>query len=109
MPHRESANMQLIDHGVVERRARSTIIAPRERGIDHTRLRHACRTVMLVERQILFRMTDAIAELRVTPPDLPLDMLRVRLDQQLVRVEAMPTLGLIWAMHTIAVKEARPC
>src|SRR5689334_8205333 len=51
-------------------------------------------------------MPDAITEMRVAPFDLALDVPGVWLDEQLVRVEAVAALGLVRAVHAIAVEQA---
>ena len=67
------------------------------------RLGHAGRVVALVEGQVCLRMADAIAEVSIAPAQLAFDVLGVRLDQQLVGIEAMAVFGVVGAMHAIAV------
>ena len=52
-------------------------------------------------------MSDAIAEVRIAPDQLPLQVLCIGLDEQLVRVEAIAFLGRVRPMHAIAVQQAR--
>ena len=89
-------------HGIVGRRS-----SPGEGGVDHDRLRHAAGIVAPVEREIAARAAGAIAEMRVAPHHASCELLGVRVDQQLVRIEAQAVLGIIGAMHAIAVELAR--
>src|SRR5262245_31047330 len=98
MPHREAANVQLVAHRIVKRRAWRPIVAPREGRIDDAALRHAAGVVVLVEREVFLRIADAIAEVRIAPLQLTLYVLRVWLDQQLVRVETMPPRRIVRSM-----------
>ena len=45
---------------------------------------------------------------RVAPPDRADNASRVRIEQQLVRIETMAFLGSIGAMHAVAVQKTRP-
>ena len=49
MPLREASHVHLVDDCVVPRRPRMTIVAPRERRIDHGRERRVCGIVAIVE------------------------------------------------------------
>ncbi len=104
MLHREAAHVHLVDDRVVPRRAGMLVIAPGECGIDHLALRHAERVIAPVERQIAPRTADAIAEVRVRPRQLTDDRLRVRIEQELVRVEAVSLLRLIGSVHAISIQ-----
>jgi hypothetical protein len=54
------------------------------------------------------RGAEPVTEVRVAPADLPRDLFRVGLDQELVRLEAMTGLGLVRAMDAVAVEQSRP-
>ena len=49
---------------------------------------------------------DAVAEVRVAPDERALQVLRVRLDQKLVGIEAMSLGGLVRTMYSIAVEKS---
>ena len=76
--------------------------------VDHDRLGHGGGTVALVEAQILFLGADLIAVQRVGPFDLAMELASIGIEQQLVRIETMPGLGLVAAMRAVAIKQARP-
>src|SRR5690606_11469687 len=57
-----------------------------------------------IERQILAGAAGAIAEMRVAPDHAAGEPLGVRVEQQLVRIEAMALLGGVWTVDAVAVK-----
>jgi len=104
----EALDVQLVDHRILPRRARWCVVVPGESGIDDPALRHSRRAVARVERKILALVPDAVAEVRIAPPHLADDLARVRVEQQLVRVEAVALLGCIRTVHSVAVQHAGP-
>src|SRR4029079_1785453 len=104
----EAAHVRLVDDRVVPRRARIAIVAPRERRIDDLAFRHAARVVASILRQVGALAADAITEMRIAPRERADDRLRVRIEQQLLRIEAMALLRLIRTVHAIAVELAGP-
>src|SRR6267143_5031389 len=79
MALREALDVKLVDHAVLPRRMRRAIVAPAEGGVDDL----------------------AAPEARA---DLADDQLRVRVKQQLARVEAMA--ALLRAVHPVGVEQA---
>src|SRR5262249_2704857 len=75
--------------------------------LDHHRLRHAAPIVATVEREITACAAGAIAEMRIAPDQPACELLGVRIDQELVCVEAKAALRLIGAVHPITVELAR--
>ncbi len=108
MAHGEAADMGLVDDGLVHRPGRRPLPAPGEGRVDHHALQHEGRAVALVEREILLRIADAVAVERVVPAQLAGELLRIGVEQQLVRVEAVAGVGLVRAVHAVAVALARP-
>ncbi len=106
---RQPANVSFVDHRVVPRNAWRTVVTPRERGIDHTALRRARGAVTLVEGQIFASAPEAVAEMRVAPVQGALQMLRVRLDEQFVGIEAVALGRIVGAMHAVTVERAGSC
>src|SRR5215207_3819011 len=51
-------------------------------------------------------MIHSITEVRIAPSQLPLDVLGVRLDQQLVGIESMALRGIVRTMHAISIEPA---
>ena len=106
MAHRHAAHVAFVDDGVVPGDTRRAVIAPGEGGIDHATLRGAWCAVAPVERQVRFRVPGAVAEVRVAPHQGTLQVLGVRLDQQLVGIEAMAALRIVGSVHAITVQQA---
>ena len=52
MAHREALHVGLVDHGVGERNPRRTIALPEERVVDHHRLRHRGRVVLVIGLEV---------------------------------------------------------
>jgi hypothetical protein len=103
---RIAVHVHLVDHAVVGHEVRVAVLAPVERGVDHLRARHAGGVVALVERQVVLLVADGVAEVRVAPLHAPDDAARIGVDQQLVRIEAVPLLRLVGPVHAIAVELA---
>ena len=95
---RVALDVQFVNDGVVPRErlviARSR---PVEARIDDRAFRHERRAVPLVERQIVPRF-HLIAEERGIPGKLADMRARIRIEQQLVRIEAMSRLRLVRAV-----------
>jgi hypothetical protein len=72
-----------------------------------TRLRHAERVVAPVEAQVGARRADAVAVVRVAPAQRPVRF-RVRIEQQLVVVEAVAVRRIVRSVDAVAVERARP-
>src|SRR5205823_3602400 len=102
--HRHAPDMAFVDHRAVPRRLRLAIVAPRERRVDDDALRHPAGAVALVEREVLVGISDRVAVQRVGPLDRAADGLRVRIEEELVRVEAMSPLGLVGTVDAEAVE-----
>ena len=103
MPGSQALDVRLVDHGLVPRDARRPIVTPRERGVDDDGLRHAVRAVALVAREIGVGVSDRVPEQRVAPLHGARERARVRVDQKLRRVEAVPRRGVIRPMHPVPV------
>ena len=101
MEVREPLHVDLVDQGAFQRSPEARVAAPDERRIDDDALRHERRGVPVVG--LLLIGTDAVAEQRVVPLDRAVDALRIRIDQQLGRVEPMPSPRLVGAVDAIAV------
>jgi hypothetical protein len=108
MAHRVAANVRLVHDGAVPRHVRTTLAAPRERRVHYAALRHESRAVSLVESEIGRIIAELVTEELVAPLELPDERLRVRIQHELVGVEAMPLLGRIEAVHAIRVYRPRP-
>ena len=100
--------MRLVDDGLVHRPRRRPLAPPGEGRVDHHALEHEGRAVALVEGEVLVRVADAVAVERVVPAQLAGELLRIGVQQQLVGIEAMAGVGLVGAVHAVAVALARP-
>ena len=105
---REAAHVGLVDHGLVPRHARRLVVAPGERGVDDDALRHRPGAVAVVAMQVGVRVPDRVAEDGVVPAHLAADRLRVGVEQELRRVEAMALLRRPRALDPVAVELPRP-
>ncbi len=88
--HGEAAHVQLVDHHVVPGHVGAPVVAPGEGRVDHLALGHAAGVVAPVEDEVLAR--DARADSReqcVAPAQRSDDVACVRIEQQLVRIEAV--------------------
>src|SRR5437868_7162743 len=102
-----AAHVQLVDDGLVPGNRRASIVIPRERGLDDLALRHRTRAVAPIERQIVAAMTQRISVKRIAPAHRADDVAGVRIEQQLVRIEAVSLFGPVGAMHAVAIQETR--
>ncbi len=91
----EAFDVRFIDDRVVPGDAAPMVFAvPVEVGIDDRALRHERRAVALVEGQVVSFRADRIAEHGRVPDELAGVSARVRVEQELVRIEAVSGLGL---------------
>ena len=100
----EALDVELVDHRVAERNAEVAILFPVEVGIHHHAFLHARSVVVFIERQILVRMARLIGKNRRVPIHLACERLGIRIDHQLVRIEAQALVRLIRTVHAIAIE-----
>ena len=105
----EALHMRLVDDRLVPGRGGVPVVFPVERLVDHDRLGDHGRVVLVVPLEV---GVLSVRHVRQRVPALPqhgaLDRLRVRVDQQLVRVEAMPLLRRPPPVDAVAVPLPRP-
>ena len=104
MVDREPFDVQLVEHRVGPRHRGPGVVAPGERALDDDALLHRARVVAAVEREVLAVRADPVAVVRVGPAQLSRQRLRVRVEQQLVVVEAVSALGVVRPVHAVAVQ-----
>src|SRR5262249_27295762 len=85
-----------------------SVASPFEGAVDDHRLRHVGRAVAIVAGEVGLGIADAIPEHLVVPFDLAFDGARVRIEEELGRVEAVALRRLPRAVDAIAVAEPRP-
>ncbi len=105
---RQPADVGLVDDGPVPGRLRAPVVAPREGRVDDHRARHVGRAVAVVAGEVGALVPDDVAVERVAPADLAAHGLGVGVEQELGGIEAVPGLGLVGAVHAVAVVLARP-
>src|SRR5262245_39947414 len=103
MPRREPLHMHLIDDGPVPGNVELPISAPGERLVNDDALGDAPGIVSGIERQISLVIADPVAKHRVRPFDHSGNGFRVGIEEQLVRIEAMPLFRRIWSVDTISI------
>src|SRR5206468_9238874 len=89
MPPREALDVGLVDHAGRQRHRGRPVVAPGEGRIDRLALGHRPAIVAPVEAEVAAWMTDLVAEMRIAPAEGADDRPGVRIEQQLVRVEAV--------------------
>jgi len=105
MQARESLDVQFVEHDF-RRRPRIGVRGERDERFCHARLQGEGRVVAVVEARRPVGMPAAVAEVLVAPFEAADDLAGVRVEQQLVRVEAMPGLRRVRTMRAQAVDEA---
>src|SRR5262245_15295143 len=100
-------HVQLIDQRLVPRYTWWAVVTPGKGCIDDHRQGGVWCAVALVEGQIGLGVSDAIAEELVGPAHVTADGLGIGIEHHLVRVKPVALLGLIWAIHAIAIELAR--
>src|SRR5436190_13696464 len=87
--------------------AQRSIVAPSKRRIDN--LTKGCKrcAVASVEGKVGLCVADLVTEQFVRPTNVASDRPGIRIEQDFVRVEAMPLLGLVRAVDSIAVELPR--
>jgi hypothetical protein len=105
---REALDVGLVDDSFVPRDIRPPVVLPVEARVYDDALRDRVGVVLVVELEIrvLSGARDVREDVRPVPLHRPLDRLRIRVDEELVRVEAVPRLRLVGAVHAIAVPPA---
>ena len=100
----EALDVCLVDDAVGVAVLRRAVHSPVEIGIDHHRLRHGTGRVGVVAA---VRLPEVVAEQRLFPMEMPVNGLRIRVEQQLVGIAARARRGLVRPVHPIAVAPAR--
>ena len=104
---REPFDVQLVDNRLVPGRARRTIVSPRKSRVGGHRQRRKGRVVSLVERKILALVTEPVTKHRIVPTHIATNRFGIRIEHDLMRIEAMAPLGLVRSMHAISIELAR--
>ena len=103
VPDGEALHVQLVDNGSAPLGPRRLIVAPGEGVVDDRRQRRQMGIVAGVEGQVGLRIAHPIREHFVGPLRLPNDRLGVGVEENLVRVEAVPFLRLVGPGDAVSV------
>ena len=103
MPHGEPADVNLVNNAFMPGSSGRSVFTPGEGGIHHATLGHAQRAIAAVEGEVSTGVTDAISKMGVAPVKCAVNLLGIRIEQQLVMVEAQATIRLIGPVDAIAV------
>jgi hypothetical protein len=102
---RQALDVRFIDDGVLPGDIRTNLAAPPvEAFINDNSFGHAARIVAPVEREVLARAPGAVGEMRVAPYQSSGEAPGVRIEQQLVGVEAVAVLGFIAPVNAVAIE-----
>src|SRR5215204_2052676 len=102
---RESLDVHLVDHRLVEPAAERTVALPVEPIVDDDSLRHVSRAVPIVAFEIV--PAEWIRKDSRLPDDVSGDRSGVGINQQFRRIAAVSLRGLPWAVHAEAVALSR--
>ena len=94
----KALDVHLVDDRLVPGSLRRPVVAPSEGFVDDRRQRREGGAVPLVERQVGLRVAELVAPDVVRPLRLPGNALGIRVEQHLVRVEAVAVLRLVGPM-----------
>src|SRR6516164_9068185 len=103
----EALDLGFVHDCVFPTDCRVALFTPGEGFIDDHRLRHSARVVAPVEREVRAGAAGAIAEMRIAPDQTAHDPFGIRIDEQLVMIEAQPPPGVVAAVNAIAIELAR--
>jgi hypothetical protein len=106
MQLRVTAHVRFVDDRSIPRDERLVALLPIKVRIDDDALGNERRAVALVEREVIAFRADGVAETGRVPTQLADELARVRIEQELVRIEAMTLFGLVRSVHSVAVHGA---
>ena len=106
MQLRKTLDVHLINHTLVPGNARRLICSPTEGGINHYAFEHAGSAIPAIERQIFFGVANPVAEVRIAPLQIILDLLGVWIQQKLMVIETVSVLGIVRTVDTVAVRQS---
>src|SRR5688572_27331393 len=107
MTQRGPPHMRLIDDRFVPRSPQGSITLPIKGLIHDATQGREGGAVPFVEREILLRVADLVAEDRIVPMQRPADSVGVWIEQKLVGVETQAFLRLVRSVNPIAVQVPR--
>lgn len=106
--HGHTAHVRLVDDRAIPRRAGRLIVAPGKGRLDDHALREITGAVARIQPEVRPFVSVRISAQDLVPAHGPGDRLGVRIQEELLRIEAMALLGRKGAMDAVAVELARP-
>src|SRR5690606_31982153 len=103
MLYGETLHVQLVNDGVVPGRPWRPVVSPGKCGVDDKTFWHMGRAVALVDGEVGALVSYAVAEMGVRPPGPLFDTFRVRVQQQLRRVEPVALARFPGPVHPVTV------
>ncbi len=100
----ESLHVRLVDDALRIGDVRGAVAGPVEERVDDHAVHHVRGRVVVV---LGVGVAEVVGEQRLVPVDLAAGRLRVRVEQQLRRVEPLARLRVVVAVHPVAVPLAR--
>ncbi|MCY1405342.1 hypothetical protein D9M71_205810 [compost metagenome] len=97
--------MGLVDNGAVPGDADALVAAPGIGRVDDLALGHEGGAVAFVEAEVGIRVADGVAEQRFGPAQLADQLFGIRIDQQLVGVEAVAVFRIVRTVYPVAVNQ----
>src|SRR5690242_19170059 len=95
MANGEALDVDLVDQARLEARAWAAVVTPVEGRIDDHAARQVRGGVVIVDGQVGRLVAERVAEQPVPDLDRAVDPARVRVEEQLARVEAMAGGGVV--------------
>ena len=96
-----------VDHRLVPRDVRWPVVTPGEGGVDHGGERGKRRAVPVVGNEVGARCSFLVPEHLVAPAVRAADLLGIRVEQELRRVEALAGLRVVATVDAIAIQLTR--
>ena len=100
MPLGEALDVGFVDEGLGVGRLRQAIARPVEERVDDDRLHHRCRGVLSLQES---GSPKSYPKTSLTPLDLPVHGLCIRVEEELAGVEARAGGRVVLAVHAVAV------
>src|SRR6266849_1209243 len=107
MKRGHSLHVGFVNYEILPRNRRLAIATPVVRRTDHHTLGHRRRAVSRISTKRSSRAARAIPEHRIVPLGRAIDRTRIRIEQQLRGIEAMPRGRIVGAADAIAVALSR--
>jgi len=101
---REAFDVRLVDDGLFPGDLWPAVVAPFEGGLDDGAERRIRRAILLVERQIGVGVVDLVAIEAIVPAQRPPEGKRVRIEHDLVGVEAVSLSGIVGTIDAVAIE-----